>query len=110
MKLNSTKILFLKMLRKDIIKDKAEALALNQGQLENNVGLLTGQTISRSSIENLSSFRLMNPDERKTVDLILSELKPKEVGSEKGRVLLKHIDSLVPSSYLSDGIDFKDVV
>lgn len=108
--MNSTKILFLRMLKNDILKQFSKDLGIGVDQLLKKDGLLAGQTISRSSIENFSSYRLMNSDEKKCVDLILSEVKSNNnVGSEKGKVMMKHIDSLVPTSYLSDAIDYKDV-
>lgn len=109
--MNSTKILFLKMLRGDIKRKACEKMGIDPSQMsKDKEGLLTGQTIARSDIEAFSSYRLMNDEERTIVDSVLEELKNKEsgVGSTKGKALLKQIDSLVPSSTV-DAIEYKDV-
>lgn len=107
--MNSTKILFLKMLKGDIERNAFEKMGINPSSVTNKEGLLAGQTIDRSGIESFSSYKLMTSDERAMVDSILNELKTKEVGSEKGNVLLKRIDSVVPTSHLSETADYKDV-
>ncbi len=105
--MNSTKILFLKMLKGDIKRYAAEKSGVSVDNLSNeNLGLLTGQTISSSQIESFSSYKLMNDDEKATVNSILDELRTNK-GNEKGKALLKHIDSLVPHSDVQE-FEYKD--
>jgi len=108
---SSTKILFLKMLRGDIKRNVCEKMGINPEQIGDKEGLLAGQTISRSGIESFASFKLMNDDEKECVNSILNELAQKntEVGSQQGKALLKHKDSLVPASYSFDAVEYKDV-
>ena len=101
--MNSTKILFLKMLKGDIKRYVIE----KNNNLSDSKGLLTGQTIGRSIIESFSSYKLMNEDERAMVKTILDEMKINENGNEKGKALLKHIDSLVPHS-IENEVEYKD--
>lgn len=105
--MNSTKILFLKMLRGDIKRNAYEKAGLSPDLNHDDQGLLTGQTIKKSEIESFSSYKLMNDDERAIVSSILDEIKSKD-GDSKGRTLVKHIDSLVPTSEESLSVDFKD--
>ena len=51
----------------------------------------------------------MNEDEKSIVNSILNEIKTKESSSVSmnGRVLSKHIDSLVPESH-ADAVEYKD--
>ena len=109
--MNSTKILFLKMLKGDIERNTYEKMGIDPSKVTNKEGLLAGQTINRSGIESFSSYKLMTSDEREIVNSILDELKPKEaeVGFEEGMALLKKIDALVPTSHMSDAVDYKDV-
>ena len=108
--MNSTKILFLKMLRNDIKRRACEKMGVDFNQVpKEKEELLTGQTIGRSDIESFSSYRLMNDDEKTIVNSILSEIKTKESSnaSINGRVLSKHLESLVPESH-ADAVDYKD--
>lgn len=94
--MNSTKILFLKMLRGDIKRFTYAKMGISSN-VSSSDELLTGQTIKRSEIESFSSFKLMNTEERNIVNLILESMSRKVNGSNSnGRALLKHIDSLVP--------------
>ena len=108
--MNSTKILFLKMLRGDIKRNACEKMGIDPSEIVGKEELLAGQTVKRSGIVSFPSYKMMNDDERACVDSIMDELvkKNNEVGSEKGKALLKQIDSLVPSSSLSDAIEYKD--
>lgn len=104
--MNSTKILFLKMLKGDIKRLTCEKAGIDPNLInDNNLNLLTGQIIKKSEIESFSSYKLMNDDERNLVNSILSEFKANTSG-EKGKGLVKKIDSLVPSS--SEVIEFKE--
>lgn len=94
--MNSTKILFLKMLKGDIKR-----------QVSENSELLTGQTITLGQIESFPSYKLMNDDERAIVKSILAEMKSDKGENEKGKALLKHIDSLVPQSSIQE-VEFKE--
>lgn len=108
--MNSTKILFLKMLRSDIKRRACEKMGVDFNQVpKEKEELLTGQTIGRSDIESFSSYKLMNGDEKTIVNSILSEMKAKESSnaSINGRVLSKHLESLVPESH-ADAVDYKD--
>lgn len=108
--MNSTKILFLKMLRNDIKRKACEKMGVDFNQVpKEKEELLTGQTIGRNDIENFSSYRLMNDDEKTIVNSILSEIKTKESSNDSinGRVLSKHLESLVPESH-ADAVDYKD--
>ena len=63
--MNSTKILFLKMLRNDIKRKACEKMGVDFNQVpKEKEELLTGQTIGRSDIESFSSYKLMNDDEK----------------------------------------------
>lgn len=109
--MNSTKILFLKMLRGDIKRHTCEKVGIDPNQMsKDKEGLLAGQTIAKSDIEGFSSYKLMNGEERTIVNSILEELKNKksETGSERGKTLSKQIDALVPSSS-ADAIEYKDI-
>lgn len=99
------------MLRGDIVRSICDKMGINPNQVSDREGLLAGQTIKRNGIENFSSYKLMNSDERKCVDDILTELTHPDVDvkTEKGKALLKQKDSLVPSSYSSDTLQYKDV-
>ncbi len=108
--MNSTKILFLKMLRNDIKRKACEKMGVDFNQVpKEKEELLTGQTIGRNDIESFSSYRLMNDDEKTIVNSILSEIKTKESSNDSinGRVLSKHLESLVPESH-ADAVDYKD--
>ena len=108
--MNSTKILFLKMLRNDIKRRACEKMGVDFNQVpKEKERLLTGQTIGRSDIESFSSYKLMNEDEKSIVNSILNEMKTKDSNgvSMNGRVLSKHIDSLVPTS-MADAVEYKD--
>ena len=71
--------------------------------------MLTGQTLGRSDIESFSSYKLMNDDEKTIVNSILNEMKTKDSSgvSMNGKILSKHIDSLVPTS-MADAAEYKD--
>ena len=104
--MNSTKILFLKMLKGDVKRWACEQANIEPSSVSNdNLSLLTGQTIKRSTIESFSSYKLMNEDERLLVNSILSEMTH-DVGGEKGRALVKHIETLAPRS--EEVVDFKE--
>lgn len=105
--MNSTKILFLKMLRGDIKKKACEKMGIDLSQQKDvKDELLTGQTITRSEIESFSTYKLMNDDERNIVESILKK-KNNEQSSQRGKAYIKQIDSLVPSS-VSDFTEYKD--
>lgn len=109
--MNSTKILFLKMLRGDIKRNACEKMGIDISQMsKDKEELLTGQTIKRSDIESFSSYKLMNEEERTIVNSILENSKRKESSndSQRGKAYIKHIESLVPLSQ-SDAIEYKDV-
>lgn len=109
--MNSTKILFLKVLRGDIKRQICERMKIDPSQMSlEDEKLLAGQTIKRSDIEDFSSYRLMNDDERTIVNSILNDLKNKgeNESNQRGKALLKQIDSLVPSTFSSDAIEYKD--
>ena len=109
--MNSTKILFLKMLRSDIKRNACEKMGIDVSQVsKDKEELLTGQTISRSDIESFSSYKMMTVEERAIVNSCLEELKRKESADNavRGRALLKNIDTLVPRSE-SSAIEYKDV-
>ena len=98
------------MLRNDIKRKACEKMGVDFNQVpKEKEELLTGQTIGRSDIESFSSYRLMNDDEKTIVNSILSEIKTKESSnaSINGRVLSKHLESLVPESH-ADAVDYKD--
>lgn len=108
--MNSTKILFLKMLRNDIKRKACEKMGVDFNQVpKEKEELLTGQTIGRSDIESFSSYKLMNDDEKTIVNSILEQMKVKDANSNSmsGKILSKHIDSLVPTS-MSDAVEYKD--
>lgn len=109
--MNSTKILFLKMLRGDIKRNACEKMGIDIRQIpREKEELLTGQTINRSDIESFSSYKMMTVEERAIVTSILEELKRKESANNavRGKALLKNIDTLVPRSEAS-AIEYKDV-
>lgn len=93
------------MLKSDIKRNACDKMGINPDMVNDNLGLLAGQTISKNEIESFSSYKLMNADEKATVEFILNEMK--SVGANKGKALVKHIDSLVPMSEESL-VDFKD--
>ena len=108
--MNSTKILFIKMLRNDIKRKACEKMGVDFNQVpKEKEELLTGQTIGRSDIESFSSYKLMNDDEKSIVNSILNEMKTKDSSgvSMNGKILSKHIDSLVPTS-MADAVEYKD--
>lgn len=97
--MNSTKILFLKMLRGDIKRNACDKMGIDITQmLKDKEGLLTGQTIKKSEIESFSSYKMMTVEERAIVDSILEKSKRIESSNDsvRGKALLKHIDTLVP--------------
>lgn len=104
--MNSTKILFLKMLRGDIKKKACEKMGIDLTQKDVKDELLTGQTITRSEIESFSTYKLMNEEERSIVESILKK-KNNEQNSQRGKAYIKQIDSLVPSSVV-DFTEYKD--
>lgn len=108
--MNSTKILFLKMLRNDIKRRACEKMGVDFNQVpKEKEELLTGQTIGRSDIESFSSYKLMNDEEKTIVNSILEQMKVKDTNgnSMNGKILSKHIDSLVPESH-ADAVEYKD--
>lgn len=106
--MNSTKILFLKMLKGDIKRYASEKAGIDPKMLsDDNLELLAGQTIGLSNIESFSSYKLMNEDERSIVKSILDSMKVDTGSNEKGRALIKNIDSLVPHSEMQE-VEFKD--
>ena len=105
--MNSTKILFLKMLKGDIKRHACEKAGIDPNVLNGNLDLLTGQTISRKEIESFSSYKLMNDDERSVVISILNEFKT-NVGGERGKGLIKRIDSFKTNSEEVEMMDFKE--
>ena len=108
--MNSTKILFLKMLRGDIIRNTCNKMGIDTNQIPSGKeGLLTGQTITRSDIESFSSYKLMTNEERDIVNLILKDSKRIESNNDsiRGKALIKHIDTIIPASQ-PDAIEYKD--
>lgn len=107
--MNQTKILFLKMLRGDIKRNACDKMGIDISQMsKDKEELLTGQTIKRSDIESFTSYKMMTNEERAIVNSILETSKRNESNnSEKGKALLKHIESLVPT-YEPDAIEYKD--
>ena len=98
------------MLRNDIKRRACEKMGIDFNQVpKEKEELLTGQTIGRSDIESFSSYRLMNDDEKTIVNSILNEMKTKDSSgvSMNGKILSKHIDSLVPTS-MADAAEYKD--
>ena len=108
--MNSTKILFLKMLRGDIKRNACEKMGIDIRQIpREKEELLTGQTINRSDIESFSSYKMMTVEERAIVKSILETSKRMESSdSKKGKALLKNIDALVPRSEEMQS-EYKDV-
>ena len=108
--MNSTKILFLKMLRGDIKRNACEKMGIDITQMsKDKEELLTGQTINRSDIESFSSYKMMTVEERAIVNSILETSKRMESSdSKKGKALLKNIDALVPRSEEMQS-EYKDV-
>lgn len=108
--MNSTKILFLKMLRGDIKRNACEKMGIDIRQIpREKEELLTGQTINRSDIESFSSYKMMTVEERAIVNSILETSKRMESSdSKKGKALLKNIDALVPRSEEMQS-EYKDV-
>lgn len=107
--MNSTKILFLKMLKGDIKRNACIKAGIDPNSLSNdNLDALTGQTIKSSEIEAFSSYKLMNDDEKSIVKSILDSMRVNGQKNEKGMALLKHIDSLVPHSEIQE-VEYKDV-
>jgi len=108
--MDSTKILFLKMLRSDIKRNACEKMGIDIRQIpREKEELLTGQTINRSDIESFSSYKMMTVEERAIVNSILETSKRMESSdSKKGKALLKNIDTLVPRSEEMQS-EYKDV-
>ena len=99
--MNSTKILFLKMLRGDIKKNACMKMGIDPSQMsKEKEELLAGQTIAKGDIETFSSYKLMNDEEKGIMNSIFEELKNREsdIGSIRGKALIKQIESLVPTS------------
>lgn len=106
--MESSKILFLNMLKNDIKRSVMAKNGLDSKNLVND-DLLTGQTISESEIKSFSSYKLMNPEEREIIDFILNDMKKKDTGSRtNNKVLTKRIDSLVPRSNEVDVASLSD--
>ena len=108
--MNSTKILFLKMLRGDIKRNACEKMGIDVTQMsKDKEELLTGQTISKTELEKFSSYKMMTVEERAIVNSILETSKRMESSdSKKGKALLKNIDALVPRSEEMQS-EYKDV-
>jgi len=96
------------MLKGDIKRNAALKLGIDPNELsDDNLTLLTGQTIKESELMNLSSYKLMNDEERSIVTSILNEMKKKQdMSIDKGIALTKRMDSLVPRSEVV--VDFKE--
>ena len=96
--MNSTAILFLKMLKTDIKRRTCEKLGVDFNTVREDMGLLTGQMITMSEIMSLPSYRLMNLYERQIFESVLDGMRHEVTGESVGRSLSKHIESLVPTS------------
>lgn len=99
------------MLKGDIKRHMYEKMGITTVEGANQ-NMLTGQTISKEEIYSFTSYKMMNDDERKIVNTILSSFKTstQDIKTERGKTLLKQMDSLVPrSESSSDAVDFKDV-
>ena len=83
------------MFRDDIVRFTIEKYGMGSNMPYE--GLFTGQTIKQSEIINLSSYKLMNENERGLVGNILDELKT-QTETQKGVALTKRMDTLVPRS------------
>lgn len=108
--MNSTKILFLKMLRGDIKRNACNKMGIDINQIpREKEELLTGQTINRSDIESFSSYRLMTDDEKQMVNSILKQIKSKGSSndSQRGKAYIKRIDAFITESQ-PDAIEYKD--
>ena len=109
--MNSTKILFLKMLRGDIKRNACDNMGIDISQMsKDKEELLTGQTIKRSDIESFTSYKMMTNEERAIVNSILETSKRNESTNDsvRGKALIKHINTLVPTSQ-PDAIEYRDV-
>lgn len=102
--MNSTKILFLNMLKGDIKRCTYQKLGISSIE-DNNTMLFSGQTISRNEIEAFSSYKMMTNEERTLVGTILDSMN---TGIEKGKIMVKQMDSLIPKS--NEVIDYKESV
>lgn len=107
--MNSSKILFLSMLRGDIKRNACEKMGIDISQVKDREELLTGQTIKRSDIESFTSYKMMTDEERAIVNSILETSKRNESTNDsvRGKAYIKHIESLVPTSQ-PDAIEYKD--
>lgn len=111
---NSTTILFLNMLKADIKRHIYEKQGLTYSSVNQNEvnGVLSGQTISKSEIENLTSMKLMNDVEKNIVYSLLESMsnKPKESSNTRDKQLVKHIDGVMPYMYSpsEELTEFKD--
>lgn len=107
--MNSNIILFLNMMKSDIKKYIYSREGIPYSAVDDSKdGLLSGQTINKSEINNLTSFKLMNQVERNVVDEILSSMK--QGGQERGKKMVKQIDGVMPYVYPSneETFEFKD--
>lgn len=100
--MNSTKILFLNMLKGDIKRFAYQKMGITSVD-NSNTKMLTGQTISRSEIGNFPSYKMMTNEEKLLVDSILDSMN---VGMERGKAMVKQMDSLIPRS--NEMIDYKE--
>lgn len=96
------------MLKNDIKKSVLSRNNMNPNNKADEAVLLTGQTISENEIKSFSSYKLMNPEEREIVDLILNSMEKKDSGNSNDKALRKRIDSLVPRSNEANVADFLD--
>lgn len=110
--MNSTFILFLNMLKSDIKRYIYERNGVTYDAINNlnDAKMLTGQTIKRKEIENLSSFKLMNPEEIKLFEVSILDNPINSAGIEQGKRLVKHNDSIMPYMYNPGEapVEFKD--
>ena len=100
--MNSTKILFLNMLKGDIKRYTYQKLGITSVD-DSNAKMLTGQTISKGEIEAFPSYKMMTNEERALVTSILESMN---TGLEKGKTMVKQKDSLIPRS--NEVIDYKE--
>ena len=70
---------------------------------DSNAKMLTGQTISKGEIEAFPSYKMMTNEERALVTSILESMN---TGLEKGKTMVKQMDSLIPRS--NEVIDYKE--
>lgn len=113
--MNSTTILFLNMLKSDIKRYIYEKNGSTYNPINQNgvSEMLSGQTINKSEIENLTSMKLMNDIEKKIVYSILDDIKEKSNNNSsntRDKQLVKHIDGIMPYMYDSsqETTEFKD--